>query len=93
MMENTGQLLDYLATHPDAKMRFYGCNMILNVHSDASYLSIFGTKSQACRHFLFGWMPKDNKPIKLNSGFYAHSIILKFVVASAAEAELVTIFF
>jgi hypothetical protein len=34
------QLLDYLATHPDARIRFYPSEMILNIHSDASYLSL-----------------------------------------------------
>jgi hypothetical protein len=31
-----GQLLDYLATHPDAKIRFHASDMILHIHSDAS---------------------------------------------------------
>ena len=30
----------------------------------------------------------DNQPIKLNGAFYTNSVIFKFVVASAAEAEL-----
>jgi hypothetical protein len=30
-----GQLLDYLATHPDAKIRFQASNMILHIHRDA----------------------------------------------------------
>jgi hypothetical protein len=30
-----GQLLDYLATHPDAKIRFQASDMILHIHSDA----------------------------------------------------------
>ena len=33
------QLLDYLATHPDAVVHYYASDMILNIHSDASYLS------------------------------------------------------
>ena len=38
-IENLKHLLDYLATNPNATVRFYPSNMILNVHSDASYLS------------------------------------------------------
>jgi hypothetical protein len=30
-----GHLLDYLATHPDAKIRFQASDMILHIHSDA----------------------------------------------------------
>jgi hypothetical protein len=38
------QLLDYLAYHADAKVRFYASDMIMNIHLDASYLS----KGKAC---------------------------------------------
>ena len=33
------QLLDYCATHPHAGVRYVASDMVLNVHSDASYLS------------------------------------------------------
>jgi hypothetical protein len=32
----TSQILDYLATHPDATIRFYASDTILHIHSDAS---------------------------------------------------------
>jgi hypothetical protein len=35
-----GQLLDYLATHPDAKIRVHASDMILHIYSDTSYLSV-----------------------------------------------------
>ena len=38
-MNNTEQLLDYLATHPNATIRYRVSDMILNIHSDTSYLS------------------------------------------------------
>jgi hypothetical protein len=34
------QLLDYLATHPYAAIRYHASDMILHIHSDASYLSV-----------------------------------------------------
>jgi hypothetical protein len=34
----TNQLLYYLATHPDATIRCHASDMILHIHSDASYL-------------------------------------------------------
>ena len=86
------QLLDYLVTHADAKIRFYTSDMIMNIHSDASYLSESKARSRACSHFFMGWKPVDGKPIKLNGTFYTNSVILKFVVASAAEAELGALF-
>jgi hypothetical protein len=39
-----------------------------------------------------GWMPKNGEPIKLNGAFYTSSSIMRFVVASAAEAELGSLF-
>jgi hypothetical protein len=33
------QLLDYLASNPDAKIQFHKSDMIMNIHLDASYLS------------------------------------------------------
>jgi hypothetical protein len=41
-----GQLLDYLATHPDAKIRFHVSDMILHINSDASYLSVSNSRSR-----------------------------------------------
>ena len=38
-----------------------------------------------------GWKPDPKKPIKLNGAFLTLCAILRFVVASAAEAELETI--
>jgi hypothetical protein len=81
------QLLEYLATHADAKIRCYASDMIMNIHSDASYLSKNKASSRACGHFLMGWKLVDNQPTKLNNAFDTNSVILKFIVASSAEAE------
>jgi hypothetical protein len=62
--------------------------MILNIHSDASYLSETKARSRARGHFFLGWMPRDGEPIRLNGAFHVSTTILRFVVASAAEAEL-----
>ena len=66
--------------------------MILNVHSDASYLSKMKAHSHAWGHFFMGWSPNDGDPIKLNGAFFTLCTILRFVVASAAEAELGALF-
>jgi hypothetical protein len=42
----TNQLLDYLATHPDSTIRYHASDMILHIHSDASYLSVSNTRSR-----------------------------------------------
>jgi len=87
-MAKAKQLLDYLVTHPDATIRLRASNMVLNVHSDASYLSEMKAHSRTCGHFFMGWSPKDGDPIRLNGSFFILCTILRFVVASAAKAEL-----
>ena len=86
------QLLNYLASNSEAKVRYHASDMIMNIHSDASYLSETKARSRACGHFFMGWMPKNGEPIKLNGAFYVNTTILRFVVASAAEAELGALF-
>jgi len=86
------QLLDYLETHPDAVIRFRASDMILNIHSDASYLSVKNARSRACGHFFLGSIPVDGEPIQLNAAIFTLCSILKFVVSSAAEAELGALF-
>jgi hypothetical protein len=62
-MEKAKQLLNYLATYPDATIRFRASDMIMNVHSNASYLSEAYAQSRACGHFFMGWTPKEGDPI------------------------------
>jgi hypothetical protein len=52
------QLLDYLASNSEAKVRYYTTDMVMNIHSDAPYLSETKAHSRACGHFFMGWMPK-----------------------------------
>jgi hypothetical protein len=66
--------------------------MILNIHSNALYLSEANAHNQACGHFFVGWKPNPTQPIKLNGAFFTLCAILWFVVASAAEAALGALF-
>ncbi len=91
-MTKTKQLVDYLATHPDATVWFHASDMVLNIHSDALYLSEANAHSQACRHFFMGWRADPTKPIKLNGAFFTLCAILRFIIASTAEAELGALF-
>ena len=62
-MKRVRQLLDYMATHPEAKIRFCASDMIINVHSDASYISATKGRSRAGRYFFLGSLPTDGTPI------------------------------
>jgi predicted protein tyrosine phosphatase len=50
----TNQLLDYLATHPDATIWNHASDMILHIHSDASYISVSNARSRLGGLFLCG---------------------------------------
>jgi hypothetical protein len=91
-MKRVNQFLDYMWTHPDAIIRYRASDMILNVHSDASYLSAPKARSRAGGYFFLGSLPRDGDPIKLNGAIHVTCTILKLVAASAAEAELGALF-
>lgn len=83
------QLLDYAATHPDAKIRFLRSDMILQVHSDASYLSESEARSRAGG---IAFMGNDSITTNINGAIHIHSSIMKNILASAAEAEVGALF-
>jgi hypothetical protein len=66
--------------------------MVLNVHSNASYLSAPRARSRAGDYFFLGSIPIDCDPIKLNGTIHITCTILKLVAASAAEAKLGALF-
>ena len=64
------QLLDYLATRPEARVRYYRSNMVLNIHSDASYLSELRARSRVAGYFYLRESPGNRQPITLNGAVY-----------------------
>jgi hypothetical protein len=60
------KLLNYCNTHPETKIRYHASDMILHIHSDASYLSENEAKSRAGGFFYMGCNNKTDK--KLTSG-------------------------
>ena len=89
IMRKTLKFLDYVATHPDAILTFNASSMILNVHSDASYLTEPKARSRAGGHF---FMSEDNDDPKNNGAFLNTANIIKSVMSSAAEAEIGALF-
>ena len=79
-------------SNPNAIIQFYASDMVLNVHSDASYLTAAKGRSRAGGSFFLGSLPRNNAPIKLNGNIAITCAILKLVAASAAEAELGALF-
>jgi hypothetical protein len=79
-------------THPDAKICYCASNMILNLHSNASYLSAQRACGRMDGYFILGSMPVNRDPIKLNGAINITCTILKLVAASAAEAKFGALF-
>jgi len=63
-MKRVSQFLDYMLKHPDAIIRYRASDMILNVHSDASYLSAPKVCSRAGGYFFLGSIPHHTDPFK-----------------------------
>ena len=84
-LNKTKQFLDYAATHPDAVLTYKKSDMVLAVHSDASYLCEPKARSRAGGHF---FMSSDTKMPPNNGAVLTVSQIIKAVMSSAAEAEL-----
>jgi hypothetical protein len=53
------KLLNYCNTHTETKIRYHAPNMILHIHSDASYLSEKEAKSRAQGVLLHGQQPQN----------------------------------
>jgi hypothetical protein len=85
------QSLQYCHTHPDAILRYRASDMILKVHSYASYLPEAKARSQAGGHFYFGDKPSD-QPKRGNGALLNKSKIMKNVMSSAAKAECGALF-
>jgi hypothetical protein len=88
-MRLTKQFLDYMSTMEEAILTFHASDMVLAIHSDASYLSEPNARSRAGGHmFMAG---KENIP-RNNGAVLNISQIIKAVMSSAAEAELGALF-
>jgi hypothetical protein len=79
------KLLNYCNTHPETKIRYHVSEMILHIHSDASYLSENEAKSRAGGFFYMRNATKNYKQLT-NGAILIVSKVLKHVMSSAAEA-------
>jgi hypothetical protein len=87
-------LLNYAATNPSAIVRFRSSAMILNVHSDASYLSAPKARSRTGGFFYLGELNTQTTAHPLiNGAVHTPCTLLKVVVSSATEAEMGALFY
>jgi hypothetical protein len=63
--------------------------MILNIHSDALYLSATCARSRTSGYFFLGSLPINGNPIKFNGTIHITCTILKLIATSATKAGVV----
>jgi hypothetical protein len=80
------KLLNYCNTYPETKIRYHASDMILYIHSDASYLSEREANSISGGFFYMGNSADTAKKLT-NGEILIISILLKHVMSSAAEAD------
>jgi hypothetical protein len=72
-------LLNYSITHPETTLRYHASDVILNIHSDSSYLSEREAKSRAGGFFYMG--RNTGTATRLNNGaILVLSTVLKHVM-------------
>ena len=88
-MKKCKQFLDYAASQEEEILTYKKSDMVLAIHSDASYLSKSKARSRAGGH----WFMAGNEEIPAKNGAVMNvSQIIKAVMSSAAEAELGSLF-
>jgi hypothetical protein len=85
------KLLNYCNTHPETIIRYHASDMILHIHSDASYLSEKEANSIAGGFLYMGSSTNTDKKLT-NGEILIISTVLKHVMSSAAEAEIGAVF-
>ena len=88
-MNQTIQLLDYIATQEEAVLTYNASDMKLAAHSDASYLSEPKARSRAGGHF---FLSSDSQVPANNVAVLNIAHIIKHVMSSATEAELAALY-
>ena len=88
-IKETHWLMDFLAFHPNATIRFFAGTMQLAVDSDASYLVAPGAKSSYTGYFYLksNSHPKNYNKASNNAAIHTECQTLHNVVCSAAEVE------
>jgi hypothetical protein len=85
------QLVDYCHTHPAETIQYRASDMILKIHSNASYLSEAEARSRAGGHFYMGDRP-SNQLERGNGPLLNKSTIIQNIMSSAAKAECGALF-
>jgi hypothetical protein len=83
------RVLQYLSMYPNNQLVYKASDMILHIHSDASYLSRTKSRSVGGGYFYLGW---HNQLDKINGPLLATSFIIGVVCQAVMEAEYAACF-
>jgi hypothetical protein len=87
MIEKLTQLLNYCAMNPNATFQYVVSDMVLHIHSDASYLLEPNTRSRIGRHFFLCSAMIRTDHIHIGP-ILTISTVYKNVMSSVIEAEV-----
>ena len=79
------QILDHVATYPNDDITYRAIDMILAAHTDSVFNNYSKARSRAGSHI---FLSENNPKPKWNGDILTIAQIVKFVMSSAAEAEL-----
>ena len=78
-------LLNYVATHPDPRIRHCASDMILHAHSDGSHLSAPKSRSRAGGYFFLSNNPTQLDQANLNGAMHVLCKILNNVIGISCK--------
>ena len=87
--EAINQILDYVATYVNNDIAYRASDMVLCGNSDAVYLNKTKSRSRAVAYI---FLSEDDAVLRLNGPVLTVTQIIKFVMSSAAEAEIADLF-
>ena len=90
VLEFHHQLLDYIATHPDAGIRYHASKTIISLETSSSYLYKHYGKILATAYML---LKKKYQPDLHNGAITILSGFIKHVMSYASEAEMGVIYY
>ena len=83
------QILNHFANYSNDRITYRAGSMILAAHADAGYLNVSKARSRAGAHIM---LSEDDPVPGINSPVLTIAQIIKFLMSSAAEAELAGLF-
>jgi hypothetical protein len=89
--KDVAKFLNYCASHMDATIQYHLSDMILKIHSDASYTSEPKAHSRSGGHYYMGNISKDANDTA-NGAILAITGIMKALLLPASEAKIGALF-